>query len=108
MVQRRAAELVDAVRPDGPLHLRPRQALEFRLRGVYDLEVPRRDVGEEGRALGGPLGFGDVQEPVGEGPFSGFVFGEGGGGRVGGLGCHCAVFGNGWRCWILGGDGGMG
>ena len=77
MIQRRAAEIVDFVRPNRLLDLRPRQTLEIGVWGVYDFEVPRRDVGEERRALGRPLGFGDVDEPVGEGPFSGFVGGDG-------------------------------
>lgn len=77
MVQRSAAEIVDPVRLDRPPHFRPRQALEVGRRDVDDFEVPGRDVGEEGRALGRPLGFGDVEEPVGERPFAGFVFGGG-------------------------------
>ena len=77
MVQRRAAEFVDSVGSDRPLHLGPRQALELGRGDVDDFEVAGRDVGEEGRALGRPLGFGDVEEPVGQGPFSGSVFGDG-------------------------------
>lgn len=77
MVERGAAEIVDAVRFDRPAHLGPCQALEFGVGDVDDLEVSGRDVGEEGRALGRPLGFRDVEEPVGEGSFPGFVFGDG-------------------------------
>ena len=78
MVERRAAELLDPVGPDRPPHLRPRQAPERGFGDVDDVEVPGRDVGEEGWAVGRPLGFGDVEEPVGEGPFPGSVGGEGG------------------------------
>lgn len=89
MIQRRAAEIVDPVRPDRLLDLRPRQTLELGVWGVDDFAVPWGDVGEEGRALGRPLGFGDVDEPVGEGPLAGFVGGGGvcllGGGHYGGF-----------------------
>lgn len=83
MVQRSATEIVDAVRFDRRLHLRPRQALELGLREVDDFEVPGRDVGEECWAFGRPLGFGDVEEPVGEGSFSHLVFRDGVYGRLG-------------------------
>lgn len=73
MIQRRAAEIVDAVGSDRSLHFRPCQALELGFGTVDDFEVPGRDVGEEGGALGRPVGFGDVEEPVGEGSFSGSV-----------------------------------
>lgn len=92
MVQRRAAEVVDPVRSDRPPHLRPGQALELGRGDVDDFEVPGRDVGEEGRALGRPLGLGDVEEPVGQGPFPGPVFGVGVCGWIW-LSCgHCRFF----------------
>lgn len=65
MVQRRAAELVDAVRFDRLPYFGPRQALEVAFREIYDFEIPGRDVREERWALGWPLGFRDVEEPVG-------------------------------------------
>ena len=97
MVQRSATEIVDVVRFDRRLHLGPRQALELGFREVDDFEVPGRDVGEERRALGRPLGFGDVEEPVREGSFSRLVLRDGVYGRLWLWCCHCGVVGVGFE-----------
>ena len=99
MVQRGAAELGDAVGPDGLLHLGPGQRPEVGVGGVEDLEVAVREVGEEGGALGRPLGFRDVEQPVGQGPFAGSVFGGGVGRWVGGWCCHFGTFFGVWEVW---------